>query len=359
MSNLLYGLRPYGRIIQAGPFTDGGSKPTPDESIGYLPDQFTIIAYNTDGTQSAIFGAGSEANNLANFEFELIETGCGAATFTFNSMPTNSELDYKQRIDIHLFNDPRPWWSGYILSRPIEGTTAKDKKFTAHGYYNILEKVIIKQVYQNTEVSQIVADIARQIERKVGLAYNGNKIINTGYTISYLDLDGVTVKEALNQLSDFALDYVYGVDEYRQLYFKPRVVDVNEQARFWLGYGTTTYEPSFDITKIVNHAYIKGAAVDDSGEQWLAEVENVESQLKYGVQEAIWSLPSAYIAADAIRWGNNQLEYYKEPVKSAKVGGVNLEYPRADGSFFVRKLSTDGLDVISSYDGVAHEYPIS
>ena len=68
-----------------------------------------------------------------------------------------------------------------------------------------------------------------------------------------------------------------------------------------------------------------------------AYVEDVESQLKYGIQEQVLSLPSAYSESDAYRWGKNQIERYKEPTKSAKVTGVKLEYPKPDGSFFVTK----------------------
>ena len=132
-----------------------------------------------------------------------------------------------------MFNDPRPWWSGYIITRPVEGTTENTFKFVGHGYFNLLEKVLIFGSYSGWEISSIVADIARQVECKIGLQYNANNIINTGYTASYIEFDGVTAKEALKQLSDFAVDYVYGVNEYRQLYFKPRINDINEQARFW------------------------------------------------------------------------------------------------------------------------------
>lgn len=359
MSNLLYGLRPHGRYIHAAPIMDNGYNPNPDEVIGYLPDVYDIIAYNSDGTKTAIFGAGSEANSIEKMTFELSENGCSKLEITFRKLPENTELNYRQRIDIHLFNDPRPWWSGYIITRPVEGTTEETFKFTGHGYFNLLEKVLIFSKYENMEISAIVADIARQIERKIGLQYNGNSIINTGYTAAYIEFDGVTAKEALKQLSDFAVDYVYGVNEYRQLYFKPRVNDINEQARFWIGEHLDTFVPTWDVEKVINVGHVKGGNIDDNGEQWLAVVEDAESQLKYGIQEKVLSLPSAYSAVDAQRWGENQIERYKEPTKSAKVTGVKLDYPKPDGSFFVRKLSTDGQAVVTDNDGVLHTFPIS
>ncbi len=118
-----------------------------------------------------------------------------------------------------------------------------------------------------------------------------------------------------------------------------------------------TVEP-YLIEKIVNKAYIKGGNVDEQGEQWLCSVENLESQLKYGVQEAVWSLPSAYAVSDAQRWGLNQINRYKEPIKAVKISNIVLEYPKPDGSFFVRKLSTQGQAAITDLDGFRYDYPI-
>lgn len=193
----------------------------------------------------------------------------------------------------------------------------------------------------------------------MGLNYSRDLLIDTNYRISRMQFDGITVKEALKQLSDFAVDYVYGVDEHRRLFFRPRNREVNEQARFWVGEHLNGYEPVEDADKISNVLAIKGAAVDTEGEQWLATVSDQESQLLYGIREKVLTLPSAYSASDAERWGKNQLSNLGYPVESAKVSGVHLEYPLADGRFSVRKMWTDGASVITDRAGKAHNYPIS
>ena len=86
------------------------------------------------------FGSGSEKNSLSKVTFEIGSTGCGSCELLFKVLPSNSELNYMQRIDIHLFGDELPWYSGYIITRPVEGSTETEYKFTAHGYYNRLEK---------------------------------------------------------------------------------------------------------------------------------------------------------------------------------------------------------------------------
>lgn len=70
MSNLLYGLRPHGRFIHAANIMDDGSNVTPDDLIGYLPEVYDVIAYNADGTKTAIFGAGSEGTSIDKMTFD-------------------------------------------------------------------------------------------------------------------------------------------------------------------------------------------------------------------------------------------------------------------------------------------------
>lgn len=361
--NLLYGLHAYGKYIRAGVISDTtGTTPGPeysDEEVGYLPERWDIIAYNPDGTRSAIFSSGIEGNAVEKFSFEIVATGCAAAEIVFRRLPDSTELAVNQRIDIHLFNDPRPWWSGYILNCPASGSTAQLHKYKAHGYYNKLDSVVVFGDYRNLETSGIVSEIARMAELRAGLNYSGNLLINTNYLIARLQFDGITAKEALKQLSDFAIDYVYGVDEHRRIFFRPRNRNVNEQARLWVGKHLEEYEPVDDADKIYNRLSIKGAAINDVGEQWLGTVQDTASQQLYGIREKVITLPSAYSATDAQRWGKNQLENLKKPVKSAKIKGVHLEYPLADGRFSVRKMWTDGDAVITDCAGRAQQYPIT
>ncbi|MDR2006906.1 MAG: hypothetical protein LBP78_06670 [Acidaminococcales bacterium] len=354
--NLRFGLRHGGVFIWAQPTRNGQRT---DNIIKYLPDTVQVIAYNKDGTKSAIFGNDTEEQSFTQITFELTETGCGSAKFKFSRFPTFDEIRYGQRLDIHLFGDYRPWWSGYVLNRPDTGGTETSYEIECHGFYNILAKRLIFQRYQNTEISEIVKDICRQAE-DLGVIVNVSKIYPTDYEITDINFDGVNVQECLKQLSEFAVDWVFGVDEYREFYFKPRVDEINEEARFWVGHHVNEYTPKVDADKIVNWARVKGAKMDDeTGEQWLCVVEDAQSQSLYGRREEVWTLPSAYSADDAERWGQSEIRRYKDAIPSAKVKGLLLTYPKPDGVFWVRKLSTDGQAAITNKDGEMKTYPIS
>ena len=361
MNNIIFGTQLYGTFIWgAGAKKKGGGGSGGDYGdISYTPDVVQVVFYNKDGTKTAIFGNNTEDNSFSQLQFELTKTGCGGATLSFKKFPAFTEIMYGQRISIHLFGDKRPWYSGYVMTRPDSGGTSDDYKITCCGYFNKLERVLIFGEYANKGIAEIVKDICRQAEKKTGIAFNQSKIYKVGYNISKIVFDGVSAKEALEQLSEFATDYVYGVDEYHEFYFKPRVDEINEEARFWVGNHLNSFIPSQDISKIVNYARIKGATVDGEGESWLATVEDKASQEQYGISEAVWTLPTAYTAKDAERWGQSELDKVKNPKLSAKVGGVELNYPKPDGVFWVRRLSVDGQALITDTDGKARQYPIT
>ena len=356
--NFIYGVNRFGRNIFASSISSSVANTSRMTTLEFYPGQYSITAYNSDGTKTAVFGSGAEDNALSKVTFEITSTGCGSCELTFRKMPSNTELTYLQRIDIALFGDSKPWYSGYILTCPLEGTTETEFKYTGYGYYQKLENILIFETYEDMDVGLIAREIAVLAEQAGGFVYNETKIETVGYSPTKLVFDGVTAKEALDTLTDFAYDYVYGVDEYRSLYFKRRDTEVNEQARLTVGKHITGYTPEVDVDQIVNWARIKGGNIDDEGEQWLCIVQDEESQETYGLRQEVWDLPSAYEVEDAETWGQNQIEKYKDPVKTAKVTGVKLEYPYPDGTFNVRHMSTDGLAEIRTIDGSTETYPI-
>lgn len=356
----MFGRSLFGHLIYAGPKKGESSSRTVDTStLDFYPGQFTVIAYNKNGTKTAYFGSGVERNALSKVSFEIGETGCGNVELTFHELPSNAELDYMQRIDIHLFGDRAPWYSGYIITRPVEGTTDTTFTFKGYGYYNQLSSYLIFKTYENMDPGEIVRDIAIQAEKHLDIVFNDIKIVRAGYTCQKIVFDGVSIKDALKTLSEFAPDFVYGVDERRNIYFKPRVREINEQARLTVGKHISSYSPTWDVDKVVNWVRTKGGNVNDKGEQWICTAKDDESIKKYGYRMKVLSLPAAYTIADAQRYSDNYVRQYKEPIKSAVVKGVNLEYPLVDGTFNVRHMTTEGMAEIRALSGKVYEFPIT
>lgn len=349
-----------GRYIYGKPIINNSSEDSGGTSLikkgAYKADTWSIKFFNSDNIKVAEIQSGNVDNKIVSIDFEEVSTGCGAMKIV-----TSNILDFVeklQRVDINLFGDEIPWWSGYILTIPTSGCTNTKFTYLGHGYYNVLDKIMLFETYENKTVTEIVIDIAKKLESNYNVVYNSSKIENVTYTITKIKFDGATAKDALQDLADFAVGFVFGIDYNRNLYFHARDEDVNEEARLWVGNHLATFEASEDVDNIVNWVKVKNASTSDD-DNWIATVEDTNSQDEYGICQDTWTLPSSYDASDATTWANNQMIETAQPTYSATAKTVKLEYKNADGSFNARKMSTTGQAAIYKLDGKMKTYPIS
>ena len=356
--NFIFGAYPYGQY----PFIANIQRASGDEERSTTilsPNVFSIKCYDEEGLKVAEYNSSASEGDILNLNFEIQTTGCGAFSIIFGKLPDPDHFGYNRRIDIHLFNDSRPWYSGFVQTLPIRGSTNEKFTVSGFGFYDLLGRVLISGVYENMDVADIVNAIGKKVENLTGIRSNSAEIHKTDYKVTRIVFDGETAKDAIQQLVEFSADFIAGVDERKRLFFVKKVSKINEEGRFWVGphiFGK--YEPEEDVAEIVNFARIKGGKLDNEGTNWLAVVEDSESQARYGRRERVLSLPSAFSEADAARWGYEQLKIFKDPIQNAKVSGIQLEYPNADGSFGVRKLTTRGRVAIYTREGESHYYPL-
>jgi len=226
-----------------------------------LESGYAVMVYNTSGELLAIFSSEIENNPLIELEFKYADTGCSSFSLSFSEIPTNVTLTYNTRIDIHLYGDSNPWYSGYITVIPKAGTTATTFTYEGYGYYDQLANVIINETYTSMEISDIVGSImTNTVEPYTDIVYKESKLYDTSYIVSKLKFKHVTAKSAIEDLADYATSYVCGVDEYRQLYFKPVDTDINSNCYFFVGKNTNTFEPEESIEDLKNYLYIKASS---------------------------------------------------------------------------------------------------
>lgn len=349
-----------GRRIFAGHLGAGAAGPVV-VSFPNAPGEYSVKVFNADGTKLAEWGSAVQANPILKLDFELLETGCGSFDMTLAELPAVASLDYGMRVDIHLFNDALPWYSGYINSRPVAGTTATTFVYKGYGFFQQLDTVLVNQTYESLDVALIAKAILQAyIEPSTDILYNSTKITAAGYVATKLRFDNIDAKSAMKKLAEFATGYVYGVDEAREFFFRPVTATINEQARLYVGVHISEYTPTEDLSDLCNYALIKGATMDESGSNILATVQDATSQTTYGKRQKVLSVPAAVSAADATRWGEQEIGRRKDPKRKAQIKGLKLEYPNADGTYNVRRIKPDGKAAIGPVDGsAAHEYPIT
>lgn len=362
MASIRLGRRILGRSWKLGGnwIQSGGGGPTPTDITTARPGEYSVRVYNADGTKLTELGSGVGNNPVLALNFELLTTGCGAFEMRLGELPATASLNYGMRLDIHLFGDAAPWYSGYITERPVTGTTARPYTFKGYGFFQQLDWVLVGNTYEDMDISTVAKNILQTIvEPDTQITYASAKIIRVGYAVTKLRFDNVSAKEALKELSEFATSYVYGVDERREFFFRPVRNSINEQARLHVGVHVLEYNPTEDLKDLCNYAVIKGSTLDSNGSNVLATVESAASQSAYGMRKKVLDIPAAVGVADAARWGAAEIDRLKDPQRRATVKGLKLEYPNADGTFNVRRIKPDGLAAITTTDGDVHEYPIT
>lgn len=318
----------------------------------YIDNCFSVTFFSPHGTKTAILSSVRKDSPVLSLSFELAQTGCAGFTLEL-AKDHGVDIYYGQRVDISLFGSSQPWYSGYIQTKPVAGTTEATFTYTGYGFYGQLEHVIVNREYTEREISEIAADIIREdIDRYTGAHYNESKIYPTGYTASQLSFDYATAKDALKQLSEFAVNYLYGVDEYRDIFFRPMLTRINEDSRLWVGYHIQKFLPEEDVETVVNYIYVQGGALDDEGSNIMYQCSDADSIAAYGKRAAVLSIPSAIREEDATRWGDTQLDRLKDPQRTAKIDTIAKEIAR-------RNIRPEGMARITSGDGsFSYDYPI-
>ena len=313
----------------------------------YIEGHFAVDFYDSEGLRTASVVSDRRYSPVISAEFELNQNGCAAFKLIL-AKNHGINIAYNQRIDIRLFGDNQPWYSGYIQVRPVEGTTAETLEYSGYGFFQQCAGVIVNATYENTEISQIVKSIVRNyIEPNTGALFASDKIYSTGYTATGLKFDHVTAKEALSQLAEFAANYIHGVDETRDVFFKQLVTEINENSRFWVGHHIEKFLPEEDVETVVNYVYVQGG---DSTVVY--ETKDEASIAAYGLRGAVLTIPSAVENVDAEKWGDSQLEVLKHPQRTAKVDGIKPDILK-------RKIKPEGMARITTYDGTSnYDYPI-
>lgn len=260
---------------------------------------------------------------ITGISFDLVETGCGDFDIEFGADPASLPftIEYNQGIEIYLYHDINPWYAGYITKMPVSGSTKRPWTIKGAGYFNQLETCVVDKNYNSQEVSDIVRDVmAEFVEEKTDIVYADYKILETDYTTTTIKFDHITGKKAMGELKDLAQNFVFGVDEKRELFFNGTDPTVNPLAIFVVGKHLDGVEIDEDAEAVVNKVYVKAGLLSGSPKSNIqAMVNDYNSQVVYGLREKVMTAPSVHNADDAERWGRWQIDNLKKPKKKAKI----------------------------------------
>lgn len=402
--------------------------------IGSFPTRVygtKIIIYDSTGLKKFEIGDDIRDNKIISLNFSENPHGCVSFNFTLSQYIAAL---YNYRVDVYLYGQNVPWFSGYINKKPKVGSTETTFKYEGYGYYDQLETCIIDKEYfaiqpaqkdknssgsgsmatggtptaslsltfykvsidgagavgaatfkwsddgGNTwdasgittsaspitlnngvtvsfangdtgtsfevgdfwtfgaqdfdmEISNIVEDIVKTfIEPKTNIVYNPTKLEDTNYEATYVKFDKVSAKDAFQDLADIAQNFVFGVDEYRELFFSQKNTEINTDLIKFIGKHVEEFKPEEDIDDVRNKLYIRCGAITD-GSNYIGYVEDTDSRAIYGLREDVVTSPTVLDADDALRWGQYKLTQVKDAKQSAKLSNIDINrvHVKADG----------------------------
>lgn len=310
---------------------------------------YKIIFYDTTGEKIGELSSETGTPLGLLIEFELIDHGCGSFKMELSELPAElEEVTGDYRVDIHLFGDINPWYSGYILNPPKPGSTESKIIYEGYGYYNQLNDQPIKRSYENKLITYIVRDIISTIiEPETDIVYSALSIINSSIMVAAISWKHISAKDVLSQLSELVLGYQFGVDEQRRFFFRQKDTSINQFAHWWAGKNLQTFIPAEDRSTIRNRLYIYTAENEDEP---VCVVDDLVSQALYRVRADKLTMPSILDASLAEEWGNYKLTQLAYPKQTAKITGIEV---------FKYKIEAKGKARVTSKDGLhTYELPI-
>jgi hypothetical protein len=249
-----------------------------------------------------------------------------------------------------------PWYNGYITDQPEY--TGVDDVFIIRGkgFVERLNHYRITHHFQSQTVYYIVDYITKNyIEPELFvIKYEADSISPLAtYTVNDIQFKRTVAGDAMDQLATLAGNYIYGVNAAQEFFFEPP--DTDTILNLWVGHHVIDPDYTSSTLKRVNRLYIKSGeqTLDDEGdkENYAGMVEDTVSQTAYGLFEDEATAPNFLSNADALVWGEYELETLIDPARYLKINEV---FHIAQTS----PLAADGNCRITFLNGTSETLPI-
>jgi hypothetical protein len=284
---------------------------------------WNVIIFDRDDLKVLEYSSFQGSSPVSSIRFDLVETGSGTFEMTLSEWPS-TEIGYSFRVDIHLFGEPEPRFSGHVLGKPEEGDTSGKYKFTGHGLYYQLAYARVNRSYDLQPLDTIARDIlTTDVQPFTDIRYDGTKIISPGYVATAISFNRISARESLLDLAEIATNFVIGVGPDRAFFFRPVSTAVTADACKWAAHHISQISVERDVSDIINDIDILSGELE-SGSNYAATVEDAASIATFGRRWGKATIPSALSSGDAERWGEFLLESKANPLDRARLRNVEL-----------------------------------
>lgn len=302
----------------------------------------TIRFFDRSDVLKGVISTNTSKCLLSAMRFELLDTGPGMFELTLASDPPFQVL-HDSRVDIHLWNDPDPYYSGAVQSITWPGSTERARTLSGFGYSEHVNRILLDGTWESKYAWEIVRDILKdQVAPNTKVLFDDALIErSTDYLISKFVLQRTAPKDALKQLAALAGGAIYGVNENRRFFWRSPSATITEH--LWYGRHVGEITGDLDAAKLANRYWIKlGSIRTDLAPtdpflktNWLKEyIESTESQATYGRRDTVYTAPSMLDALDALRAADVDMTNNSVPQNPIRLKDVIFDGQRvtADGN---------------------------
>jgi len=338
---------------------DGRTTAYAPSAVGYEGRFGLRVAVYEPGTGllKALYDSTQEDCPVESVDFEFLESGCGGFAVKVNVDPESLAIERNDRIDIHLMQTVRPWFSGRVTETPAVSTDRRKFEYRGGGYADILAGIIVNEEYQTKSVGAIVLDLIETYLPTEDVVYFPDRLTDIGFDVEHVRFDRVTLKKALETLADLANLYVFGVNEHREFFFNKKegrpLSRYGNKASKWIGYHMDGFELREKAEQVVNALHVKIGKIASSSNFASFTAEDLDSIAFFGEREKVVTAPEIKDEADAEAWADYQLSTMSWPKIAGKARGLRFDRVetgedilRAEG--FMR-ISTPRRDLVSPF----------
>lgn len=277
----------------------------------------SVTFYSPYGEQIATLTAGRGAG--VKLESEM--------TFSKYGNLESFDLMVKRNIDIPFFNGMNtrfyfknlPFAYGYIELVPPTDQTSSVISLRGYGYSKKLNDKKITATYSSSTVSAILADLGSTYFLDLGINYNPTKLQSPVLSVSSATWDDKSIIDIIDDLVSMCntafstVEYIYGVDESGDFYFKGIGTDTIEKAYFE-GWNYQNPETEYDAESLINKVLLfRTTSGDNKTTEYVNTYTDSDSIDKYGIYDKKITVPDYIDNTTAENIANGVIAEWKDP----------------------------------------------
>lgn len=273
-----------------------------------------IKVVSVSGVHEGTFRFDVQRPLVVDVSFTNDQSGCADFQIRLNELPP-FPIRAKSNVEIYLFGDSVPWYTGYIEEKPEEGTTEKTLIIKGFGLRKRLSRVRDGATYSTAQdIGALVDAIVQAIVLpNTAIKYNADKINrNTGVlTTGPVELSKHTLDKVFDDLATTAGCF-WGVDGEGEFFF--RLQDRELKRVFFEGWDFSSMKVSLD-KNVVNSVIVRRMNPKGTGKSGFtiaALANDPGSIIENDLQEKVFNVSGYFQTPECQIIANNLLAELKD-----------------------------------------------